>query len=98
MNKMVEETVKNMIQQGERTGKDYICLLYTSMDQIETGISLGGIISGVPSSKYGQKYRTGFGTKYANKTDVIKLAEKYNALVQVGDTGNPFYSCLLYTS
>lgn len=24
MNKMVEETVKNMIQQGERTGKDYI--------------------------------------------------------------------------
>lgn len=63
-----------------------------TMNQIETGISLGGIISGVPSSKYGQKYRTGFGTKYANKTDVIKLAEKYNALVQVGDTGNPFYS------
>ena len=24
MNKVVEETVKNMIQQGERTGKDYI--------------------------------------------------------------------------
>ena len=24
MNKMLEETVKNMIQQGERTGKDYI--------------------------------------------------------------------------
>ena len=24
MNKMVEETVKNMMQPGERTGKDYI--------------------------------------------------------------------------
>lgn len=63
-----------------------------TMDQIETGISLGGIVSGVPSSKYGQKYRTGFGTKYAPKTDVVELAKKYNALIQVGDTGNPFYS------
>lgn len=63
-----------------------------TMDKIETGISLGGIVSGVPSSKYGQKYRTGFGSKYAPKTDVVKLAEKYNALIQVGDTGNPFYS------
>ena len=33
-----------------------------TMDQIETGISLGGILSGIPSSRYGQKYRTGFGT------------------------------------
>lgn len=63
-----------------------------TMDQIETGISLGGIISGVPSSKYGQKYRTGFGTKYAKKTSIVELAEKYNALIQVGDTGNPFYA------
>lgn len=63
-----------------------------TMDQIETGISLGGIISGVPSSKYGQKYRTGFGTKYAKKTPVIELATKYNSLVQVGNTGNPYHS------
>lgn len=63
-----------------------------TMNQIETGISLGGIVSGIPSSKYGQKYRTGFGTKYAPKTDVVNFAEKYNALIQVGDTGNPFYS------
>lgn len=62
------------------------------MDQIETGISLGGIVSGVPSSKYGQKYRTGFGTKYANKTPVTELASKYNSLVQVGNTGNPYHS------
>lgn len=63
-----------------------------TMDQIETGISLGGIVSGVPSSKYGQKYRTGFGMKHAKKTPVIELAEKYNSLVQVGNTGNPYYS------
>lgn len=62
------------------------------MDQIETGISLGGIVSGVPSSKYGQKYRTGFGTKYAKKTSVTELASKYNSLVQVGNTGNPYHS------
>ena len=35
------------------------------MSQIETGASLGGILSGIPSSKYGHKYRTGFGGKYA---------------------------------
>lgn len=64
-----------------------------TMDQIETGISLGGIVSGVPSSKYGQKYRTGFGTKYAKKTPLIELATKYNSLVQVGNTGNPYHSC-----
>lgn len=63
-----------------------------TMAQIETGISLGGIVSGVPSSKYGQKYRTGFGVKYAKKTPVVQLAEKYNSLVVVGNTGNPYYS------
>lgn len=63
-----------------------------TMDQIETGISLGGIVSGIPSSKYGQKYRTGFGIKYAKKTPVIELAAKYNSLVQVGNTGNPYHS------
>lgn len=61
-----------------------------TMDQIETGISLDGIISGIPSSKYGQKYRTGFGTKYANKSSLIQLSELYNSLFQVSDTGNPY--------
>ncbi|WP_159442070.1 helicase HerA domain-containing protein [Clostridium sp. Marseille-P2415] len=63
-----------------------------TMNQIETGAAIGGILSGVPSSKYGQKYRTGFGTKYAKRTKLIELAEQYNALVQVGTTGNPYYS------
>lgn len=61
-----------------------------TMDQIETGISLNGIISGIPSSKYGQKYRTGFGTKYANKSPLIQISELYNSLFQVSDSGNPY--------
>lgn len=63
-----------------------------TMNQIETGISLGGILSGIPSSKYGHKYRTGYGTKYAEKTPVIKLASLYNALMQVESSGNPYQS------
>lgn len=62
-----------------------------TMQDIETGISLGGIISGIPSSKYGYKYRTGFGTKYALDTDLSKMAAKCNALIQVDNTGNPYY-------
>ena len=63
-----------------------------TMKQIETGVSLNGILSGVPSSKYGHKYRTGYGTKYARNTDIIKLASLYNALMQVESTGNPYQS------
>ncbi len=63
-----------------------------TMTQIETGSSLGGIISGVPSSKYGHKYRTGFGIKYSEKTKLIRSAEMINALIQVGSTGNPYHS------
>lgn len=63
-----------------------------TMSQIETGISLGGVLSGIPSSKYGQKYRTGFGTKYAKKTSLVEIAALYNSLVQVGESGNPYYS------
>ena len=63
-----------------------------TMDQIETGISLGGILSGIPSSKYGQRYRTGYGIKYAEHTPLVKLASMYNALMQVEATGNPYHS------
>lgn len=62
-----------------------------TMSQIETGISLGGVLSGIPSSKYGHKYRTGYGSKYAEETPIVKLASKYNALMQVESTGNPYH-------
>ena len=63
-----------------------------TMNQIETGISLGGILSGIPSSKYGHKYRTGYGVCYANITPLVKMASLYNALMQVGSSGNPYHS------
>jgi len=63
-----------------------------TMSQIETGLSLDGILSGIPSSKYGHKYRTGYGVRYAKKNDLISLASRYNALMQVEATGNPYYA------
>lgn len=63
-----------------------------TMNQIETGISLDGILSGIPSSKYGHKYRTGYGTKYAGKTELVGMASLYNALMQVESSGNPYQS------
>ncbi|WFR58131.1 DUF87 domain-containing protein [Anaerocolumna sp. AGMB13025] len=63
-----------------------------TMNQIETGISLGGILSGIPSSKYGYKYRTGYGVRYAEDTSLTRLSSLYNALMQVETTGNPYHS------
>lgn len=63
-----------------------------TMSQIETGVSLGGILSGIPSSKYGHKYRTGFGGKYAEKSELTDFATRYNALIQVEKSGNPFHA------
>lgn len=62
-----------------------------TMSHIETGISLDGILSGIPSSKYGHRYRTGYGSKYAGNTKLVRLASKYNALMQVEATGNPYH-------
>jgi DNA phosphorothioation-dependent restriction protein DptH len=69
-----------------------------TMNKIETGISLGGVLSGVPSSKYGQKYRTGFGTKFAEENELIDMAALYNSLVEVGQTGNPYHSGVSITT
>lgn len=63
-----------------------------TMNQIPTGVSLNGILSGVPSSKYGSKYRTGFGSKFAERNDLEALAELYNSLSLISDTGNPYQS------
>ena len=63
-----------------------------TMSQIETGVSLGGILSGIPSSKYGHMYRTGFGGKYAEQNKLIELAMRYNSLMQVEKSGNPYYA------
>ena len=63
-----------------------------TMDQIDSGISLGGVLSGIPSSKYGHKYRTGYGIKYAENTRLVQFASLYNALMQVESSGNPYHA------
>ena len=64
-----------------------------NMNDIETGISLGGLISGTSSSKYtSSSYRTGFALKYAEKTSLIDFAKRYNSLMLVSDSDNPYSS------
>lgn len=62
------------------------------MDAITTGISLGGITSGIPSVLSGDWYKTGFGTKYAdgNNNPLIQLASCYNAMFRVAFSGSSY--------
>lgn len=53
----------------------------TVMADIPTGIVMDGLSVGVPSQRLGDSYRTGFGTRYANKAkEITKIAMQYNAL------------------
>ena len=60
------------------------------MDLITTGVSLEGITSGVPSVLNTKWYKTGFGTKYAKETELLKLSKYYNALFRVAFSGSSF--------
>ncbi len=65
----------------------------SNMNDIITGISLDGLISGIPSKFLGNSYRTGFGNKHMKKTDdnrLLKLVNKMNALIKVVQTDSPF--------
>jgi len=67
-------------------------LISTSMEDIPSGVVLNGIISGTPSVLLGETYRTGFGTKYAEKgTDLIKVAIKLNSL-NAAINGNQYFN------
>lgn len=66
-----------------------------AMEDMETGISLNGLVSGIPSSKYGSDYRTGFGTKYSDdNSKLIKISKIINSVAQVGNTSNPYNAAL----
>lgn len=67
-------------------------LISGRMENIPTGVSLGGLVSGVPSVLDGSWYKTGFGMRYAPKNDLVNMAGRYNALHHVaflGSTYNP---------
>lgn len=60
------------------------------MQEITTGISLNGILSGTPSVLDSEWYKTGFGTKYAPECNIVTLASLYNALANVAYTGSSY--------
>lgn len=63
----------------------------TIMDNINTGVSLGGLLSSVPSKEISKSYRTGYGTKFIySKNPLIKMATKMNALVCSAENESPF--------
>ena len=63
----------------------------SKISQLTTGISLNGIISGVPSVLDEGWYKTGFGTKYALKTPLNDFAALLNSMYRVA------YSSSIYT-
>lgn len=63
------------------------------MAEISTGVSLNGLMSGVPSVHYGESYRTGYGMKYIEESDdLVKLARILNSVSRISYTTDPYYS------
>lgn len=62
----------------------------SSMEEITTGVSLGGITSGVPSVLNAGWYKTCFGTKHMLGTPLTELAKAYNSLYLVAYSGSSY--------
>lgn len=60
------------------------------MDNITTAVSLGGIVSGIPSILDGEWFKTGFGYKYIEENFLTKLARYYNSLYRVSKTSSSY--------
>jgi DNA phosphorothioation-dependent restriction protein DptH len=61
------------------------------MEDITTGITLDGLISGLPAVLNNDWYKSGFGIKYASTDNaLVKLAILYNSLARVAYTGSTF--------
>ena len=66
---------------------------YCNMNEISTGISMNGLLSGIPSVYTGSFYRTGFGTKFIdNDNELITVAKTINALARTAGGLYP-YNC-----
>jgi len=68
---------------SENSGESRMC-------SIATGISLGGITSGTPSVLDAEWYKTGFGTKYAKKNQLVRMATYYNSMFRVAFSGSSY--------
>ncbi|MGL5411354.1 DNA phosphorothioation-dependent restriction protein DptH [Cetobacterium sp.] len=63
----------------------------TRMEDINTGVSLGGLLSSVSSKEISKSYRTGYGTKFiCSENKLIKMATKMNALICSVENESPF--------
>lgn len=62
------------------------------MENIPTGISLNGLVSGIPSVLDGNWYKTGFGMRSASKNELTAMASQYNALYHVAFSGSSYDS------
>ncbi|MEF9952437.1 MAG: DNA phosphorothioation-dependent restriction protein DptH [Clostridium sp.] len=70
----------------------------SEMGEIVTGMSLEGILSGVPSVFMKESYRTGFGSKFAPECDLVNLAKRYNSINKSIGTNDPYDSRLCVTT
>ncbi len=71
---------------------DHVKPIVSNMNDIETGVVLNGLISGIPSIFLGDNYRTGFGTKYIDENSkLVDIVTRLNA-INVSLTGAPFNS------
>lgn len=71
----------------------------STMENINTGISLGGLLSSVPSKEISQSYRTGYGTKFMDNSSILlKISTKMNALVRSVENQSPFDESLCRTT
>lgn len=77
----------------EFTEKDSI------MDDINTGVSLGGLLSSVPSREISKSYRTGYGTKFLDEKNILlKISTKMNALIRSVENQSPYDESLCRTT
>lgn len=64
-----------------------------NMQAVTTGLSLNGLISGMPSLFIEDQYRSGFGTKFfAKENTLLKTAKMNNALAKAVGASDPFSS------
>lgn len=93
------DQVKFYSQDVESDSYEYSHVSFYQMSKIEqvatsnsseiiTGVSLFGLVSGIPSVFINEDYKTGFGTKYYRKTEgpLLSIVPKLNSLLRVART------------